>query len=833
MQTKVEKSFWVIIVCLGFSGACYLIQSSYNDWIESPITTTISTHPLENLDFPVVTVCPPEGLNTALNYDLMKLRNISLCEEDREELRKKVFEDMVEKPQTHYAQRSLDLIKYLDLRSIYDGHMSMPTPYGPYGLEVHVSNSQGSIQFGYRNEFDETFYKDHQEFHAVLQFPENLADQVGSGSLIIEIAADTQVVEGWEEYVEFGENDKYMVEHTLLKWQDAEANCQDKGGDLASVKSEGERQEIEQRVGVGEALGFYVGGTLDDDGTWHWRSQGEWCSVLIGEHFFWRNVPCSIARRKSICKLPSKQLTGNSTVKIIYDKNNLERITKLWVNYRYQKASESLQNSWQNKRRTGFNLTWRVENGPVMKAKVKRFGVIETPGYGKTFIESFYQHDHIFKAELEVSNDILKEVDDGSLIIELELDTRRHNGWQEEVTYWKGEKWFEFSEDDYRSWFDAEQHCKSKGGHLASGNSYAGRSEMAKSSEGLMPIWIGGKEGPGNETWTWIDGTPMIVSEWKYTYGDLPYCSLMYTGEYYKSNCFAEYPFLCQTNSIVQGNQTLRFEFKRANLTFSLFNVWHSYEYQNASELESWEEKRMTGFRLEWFVKDKNGTEKRENVSDYGWKQEASTPLWKTLNLKKVVAFTQKLKKDNKSVDDMIALVVDKKYEMGMSGMLKIAECKHGQMDASSLHTLSMELNINQNELVENEPTSSVDIETGLLVYSVMMFCPEDMRLWLFFQNLISKESPDFLLQATVSTIVSEKLNENIKNLAGEFYLDLQAFFNLELGKILLAVSSLSQIEDMFIQDLPFLLPHMEDIQQCLGGHDCNGVQHLIKSLGE
>ena len=199
-----------------------------------------------------------------------------------------------------------------------------------------------------------------------------------------------------------------------------------------------------------------------------------------------------------------------------------------------------------------------------------------------------------------------------------------------------------------------------------------------------------------------------------------------------------------------------------------------------------------------------------------------------------VVAFTQQLKKNNMAVDDMIELVINKKYEMSMSGMLNIDQCDHGQMDSSSLDSLSIELDINRYRLTEVNISSSVDIETGLLVYSVMMVCPdEETPLWLFLHNLISNDSPETLLLATVNTIMSEKLSKHIKTLAGEFYLDLQRFFNLELGRILLSLSSLSELDDMLIQDLPFFTPYMVDIQQCLNGHDCRGVRQIIKSLGE
>ena len=50
---------------------------------------------------------------------------------------------------------------------------------------------------------------------------------------------------------------------------------------------------------------------------------------------------------------------------------------------------------------------------------------------------SYDQYDHLFKAELELSNAIIEQVGDGSLVIELEIDThQQHEGWHEEVTYW-------------------------------------------------------------------------------------------------------------------------------------------------------------------------------------------------------------------------------------------------------------------------------------------------------------------------------------------------------------------------------------------------------------
>ena len=71
--------------------AGYLINDSYSDWLNSPISTTITTHPIDDLDFPIVTVCPPRGSHTAINYDLMKADNNSLTPQDRDTLKQTVY----------------------------------------------------------------------------------------------------------------------------------------------------------------------------------------------------------------------------------------------------------------------------------------------------------------------------------------------------------------------------------------------------------------------------------------------------------------------------------------------------------------------------------------------------------------------------------------------------------------------------------------------------------------------------------------------------------------------------------------------------------------------
>ena len=78
---KFIRLFWILVVITGFSIASFLIKDAFDNWRESPIKTTIETRPIEELDFPKVTVCPPKNTFTDLNYDLMLLENKTMTKD--------------------------------------------------------------------------------------------------------------------------------------------------------------------------------------------------------------------------------------------------------------------------------------------------------------------------------------------------------------------------------------------------------------------------------------------------------------------------------------------------------------------------------------------------------------------------------------------------------------------------------------------------------------------------------------------------------------------------------------------------------------------------------
>ena len=83
---RLVRLLWICVVTAGFTGSFIMIQQSFSSWAKSPITTTIETRPITEIDFPNVTVCPPRGSLTSLNPDLVRSRYTTFDEKKRKEL---------------------------------------------------------------------------------------------------------------------------------------------------------------------------------------------------------------------------------------------------------------------------------------------------------------------------------------------------------------------------------------------------------------------------------------------------------------------------------------------------------------------------------------------------------------------------------------------------------------------------------------------------------------------------------------------------------------------------------------------------------------------------
>merc|ERR1712223_2230647 len=125
-KSRAARAAWVAIVVACFAFAIYMITSSYKEWQESPVSTTITTHPITELEFPTVTVCPPRGSNTALNHLLEKVKDVNFTKEERQELLDISREVFIEIPNMKYARHMLEFLSVDNMRSIANGQASMP-----------------------------------------------------------------------------------------------------------------------------------------------------------------------------------------------------------------------------------------------------------------------------------------------------------------------------------------------------------------------------------------------------------------------------------------------------------------------------------------------------------------------------------------------------------------------------------------------------------------------------------------------------------------------------------------------------------------------------------
>ena len=102
-----------------------------------------------------------------------------------------------------------------------------------------------------------------------------------------------------------------------------------------------------------------------------------------------------------------------------------------------------------------------------------------------------------------------------------------------------------------------------------------------------------------------------------------------------------------------------------------------------------------------------------------------------------------------------------------------------------------------------------------------------------FMEQLITNATPRSLLLAVVNSLQSDNLNKNDRTLLTMFYKDLDRMMNLKFGRILLALSTPSQLKTMLAQDLPFVTEYAEDIELCSSQNNCTGIAALINTIGE
>ena len=189
-KSKAARAVWVAIVVACFAVAIRMISSSYKEWQESPVSTTITTHPITELEFPEVTVCPPKGSNTVLNHLLEKVKDVNFTDEKKKELLDISKEVFIEIPNKKYAREVSALLSNENIRSAIDRQASLPTIDDENKITIRSSELQGSYKtpgFGDENyQRADSFDRPHY-LHYILELPENIGQFVADGILVISV----------------------------------------------------------------------------------------------------------------------------------------------------------------------------------------------------------------------------------------------------------------------------------------------------------------------------------------------------------------------------------------------------------------------------------------------------------------------------------------------------------------------------------------------------------------------------------------------------------------------------------------------------------------------
>ena len=833
-QTKSAKTLWFLVVCLGFIGAGILIGKSYKEWQDKPIATSITTHPIDDLDFPNVTICPPKNSNTALYHDLVKAGNGYLSGEHKKWLRKAAYDIFIEDTHKDYAEKMLVFSNMGNMDQVFQGFHSLPTPYNnEKGLKIKMWNLNGTITTpGFKADYVEEYYKGDKDILMVLVLPEDIKDQVGCGSLIIELETDIREEEGWVEEVALP---TFTLHKTKKTWFEAESDCQKVGGHLASVASLEENQVVRNVMcddyvwlGGKKTLGEW---SWSDNSTWGftdwtYSNGGDCLQSLEGR---WKAIDCS-ETRSFICQKPSI-LRGEKTMSLAYTKDQLN-FPNFLVKYKFKVVSQNLLDSWRDKRMTGFRLSWRIksENPPFM-ARIHEVGrSIQTPHLNVKF-------DQVYKAIMIPSKELVQQMENGGLVIELET----HMKTSDEAYAFTSYKLYR----EKMKWTEADLHCKSEGGQLASIHSLWEHTLAKNAAEGEY-VWLGGRSLGGQ--WQWVDNNVTLsFTNWRCGSPEsAEFLAMHDDGSWADYSKYSTSSFLCQgTTANLTENGLTRIELEKDQLSFFPFHVLFKSQAevftdidQSTSKTVSEDARRISGFTLNWFLKDSHGTLMSEKLPSRkeNWKQEVPSPVYQDLLFHDAVQLAGEFCLEDKKKEEILNNLIHAKTQgeiVIMSGLDE--KCLMGQLKPEYRSALFSKLVSNTTNSKIGGHNTTEYIKFGYEIFYALVFCPENVfKLYSFIDNLISNEITRTIIQTIVNLFHSGAItDEKIFILAKRFYSVLATTLDLQYGNILMATSTTAQLQALIQNDLPFFLNYTDRLRDCLQKTNCDIVQQIYEYIGK
>ena len=287
---------------------------------------------------------------------------------------------------------------------------------------------------------------------------------------------------------------------------------------------------------------------------------------------------------------------------------------------------------------------------------------------------------------------------------------------------------------------------------------------------------------------------------------------------------------MCQFHrNELKGNTSIYMTFDQNILTFTTFHVWWNYAFINQTLLDSWEDKAMTGFSLEWHLEDKNGDLIDRETANHKWKPYRLGSSKNNANLIKMVNLVHQARMNKQSLVTLYNHVVEYKIHEVL-----YIEQKCVDWQSEGVNTLMNNFfELNPSIGVGKPSVSDEDLIEGLKLYATFLYCPDsshDVKLDHFYQYILTNHTPRTVIQATINNMKIDHLYDDLtKQKVTNFFHKLDSKLNFAFGKLAIAMSSNVGLQE----DHPFMTKYAEVLQKCLRGLNCQKLTGNLQELGK
>ena len=206
----------------------------------------------------------------------------------------------------------------------------------------------------------------------------------------------------------------------------------------------------------------------------------------------------------------------------------------------------------------------------------------------------------------------------------------------------------------------------------------------------------------------------------------------------------------------------------------------------------------VTGFTLNWFLEDGDGTRLTEMLParEKDWELDLPTPDHEqSLLMANLVVLARQLRLQNMTDGEMLVSVIHKKIKqielLKAEGTCSMEQVQSRRQN-SIFSTLTLELEGNSRS---QNPPSHEEIKTAHKLFYANVFCPTmPFKLFRFIDQLLSSERSRTVIQSVVNLLQPEVLTDETSiTMVRQFYSELTTTLNLQHGNVLLATSLQSE----------------------------------------